>query len=135
MNTSEILLIDDDPVSILLSRFFLEKSIPNDGSVRITSFCCPFKGLEYVKDFCSSNRYCQEHSRILLDLNMPGMDGWKFMEHLNSIDIQKRIKVIIHSSSKNNLDREKAIKINHVDYYLPKPMTQDKASSLIKWIS
>lgn len=135
MSTSEILLIDDDPVSILLSRFFLEKSLPNDGSVRISSFCCPFEGLEYVKDFCSSDRYFQGYSKILLDLNMPGMDGWKFMEHLHEIDLQKRIKVIIHSSSQNALDKDKASQINHVEHYLPKPMTQDKATSLIEWIS
>ena len=135
MNTSEILLIDDDPVSILLSRFFLEKNIPKDGSVRVTCFCCPFEGLEYVMDFCGSDRYFQDNSRILLDLNMPGMDGWKFMELLEGIDLQNRIKVIIHSSSRNILDREKAIKINKVDYYMTKPMTQDKASSLMEWIS
>ncbi len=131
MQKSELLVIDDDPISILLSKFFLEKSLSDDSAIRITTFSCPIKGFEYVKDLVLSQRDRALSTRILLDLNMPGINGWEFLELLKKIDPTHKIKVIIHSSSNSKKDKDKALEINHIEYYLPKPMTHIKASKLM----
>ncbi len=62
---------------------------------------------------------------IFLDLNMPVMDGWEFLENFTKIKskIDKTITLYIVSSSINPVDIEKAKRINSVKDYLIKPVT------------
>ncbi len=62
---------------------------------------------------------------IFLDLNMPVMDGWEFLENFIGIKnkFRKIITLYIVSSSINPVDEERAKKINSVKDYLIKPIT------------
>ncbi len=62
---------------------------------------------------------------IFLDLNMPVMDGWEFLENFIGIKnkFRKIITLYIVSSSINPVDEERAKKINAVKDYLIKPIT------------
>ncbi len=62
---------------------------------------------------------------IFLDLNMPVMDGWEFLENFTNIKnkLEKTITLYIVSSSINPVDIEKAKTINSVKDYLVKPVT------------
>ncbi|WP_109302124.1 response regulator [Aquimarina sp. AU474] len=62
---------------------------------------------------------------IFLDLNMPIMDGWEFLENFTKIEnkINKVITLYIVSSSINPVDIEKAKQMNSVKDYLIKPVT------------
>ncbi|WP_109436327.1 response regulator [Aquimarina sp. AU119] len=62
---------------------------------------------------------------IFLDLNMPVMDGWEFLENFTSIKnkLGKIITLYIVSSSINPVDIERAKNINSVKDYLVKPVT------------
>ncbi|WP_442955364.1 response regulator [Pedobacter terrae] len=50
---------------------------------------------------------------ILLDINMPGMDGWAFLEHLKQHSTLSSIHVVIVSSSKESSDGIRADGVNH----------------------
>ncbi|WP_025742163.1 response regulator [Aquimarina pacifica] len=62
---------------------------------------------------------------IFLDLNMPVMDGWEFLDNFTKIKnkFKKTITLYIVSSSINTVDIEKAKGINSVKDYLIKPVT------------
>lgn len=62
---------------------------------------------------------------IFLDLNMPVMDGWEFLDNFTKIEnkLGKTITLYIVSSSINPVDIEKAKGIQMVKDYLIKPVT------------
>ena len=69
---------------------------------------------------------------IFLDLNMPVMDGWEFLEKFISIKNKfgKVITLYIVSSSINPLDIKKAKSINGIKDYLIKPVTIGELESI-----
>ena len=62
---------------------------------------------------------------IFLDLNMPVMDGWEFLDNFIKIKnrLGKTITLYVVSSSINPIDRERAKSITSVKDYLVKPVT------------
>ncbi len=69
---------------------------------------------------------------IMLDLNMPVMDGWEFLEEFVKIKprSEKRITIYIVSSSINPKEIEKAKSISDVSDYIVKPVTADKLKEI-----
>jgi CheY-like chemotaxis protein len=65
-------------------------------------------------------------SLVFLDLNMPGMNGFEFLDRLTSIAFKQRgkIKVVVLTSSLNENDYEEAKSLG-CDGYLVKPLTAD----------
>ena len=70
---------------------------------------------------------------ILLDINMPVMDGWQFLEEYVHLKTKLDNNIIIHiiSSSDNRIDHEKAENFKDiVGNYFMKPMTSDAIKSI-----
>lgn len=69
---------------------------------------------------------------IFLDINMPEMNGWKFLDELLSIPEMhfNRCKVIMLSSSIDIVDIQKSISYNMISNFISKPLTPDKLKSL-----
>ncbi len=69
---------------------------------------------------------------IFLDLNMPVMDGWEFLDNFTKIKnkLGKTITLYIVSSSINPTDIKRARKINSVKDYLIKPVTIEDLESI-----
>ncbi|NQW19526.1 MAG: response regulator [Chloroflexi bacterium] len=68
---------------------------------------------------------------IILDLMMPGMDGWETLEQLKSNTASKHIPVIISSALRDEEDFEKARRMGAVDY-MPKPWSADDLVARIR---
>jgi CheY-like chemotaxis protein len=66
---------------------------------------------------------------ILLDLNMPVMDGWRFLDEFTQIQSPKKITIYIVSSSINPLDIERAKQYDEVKEYIIKPISYDDVKS------
>jgi CheY-like chemotaxis protein len=64
---------------------------------------------------------------ILLDLNMPICDGWKFLDGFSTFDesIKKSITIYILSSSIDPNDEKRALKYPNVKSFVLKPITID----------
>lgn len=70
---------------------------------------------------------------ILLDLTMPVMDGWQFLENylLLKPRIGKKITIYVVSSSIDPTDMERAKAISEVTDYIVKPLSKEKLISLL----
>ena len=71
---------------------------------------------------------------ILLDLNMPVMDGWQFLTELGKYDLPKLkdITLYIVSSSINPADLERSKAVEMVSDFLVKPVNIDNLEALFK---
>ena len=112
-----ILMVDDVPVNLLV----------------VSKMLTPF-------NFClrtaSGGRECLEHIMkekpdiILLDLMMPGIDGFEVLKRLKSNPIYASIRVIVLSALNSNQDIVKAYELGAVDF-ITKPIIMDKLISSI----
>ncbi len=72
---------------------------------------------------------------ILLDLNMPIMDGWQFLDEFIKIKTNKKILIYIVSSSIDPADTEKAKKYESVSNFIVKPITVDNLKNILQQIT
>ena len=130
-NLKNIFLIDDDEASsFLCGRVIKEMKI----SDKTRSFYNGKDALDFMINRCSGVRQNPEicPELILLDINMPEMDGFQFLNELKSKSLlpKEKLKIFILTSSNNPSDIEKA-KQFHVDGYITKPITKQKLESLL----
>jgi len=73
---------------------------------------------------------------ILLDINMPGMNGFDFLEAFNELSsvVKQKCKIVMLTSSMNAADVERATSNPYVKFYLHKPLTKESISQLLKLI-
>src|SRR5664279_5216024 len=99
----EVLIVDDDNIIVMVHRKMILKS---NFHANPLSFHNGKEALDYILDNHESNKtYC-----ILLDINMPLMNGWEFLDAINLHKIKGRILVFMATSSVNNFDKEQAKK-------------------------
>lgn len=124
--------IDDDPIVLML----------NDLILREQSFC---KSLIKIDKAEIALEYFEEQTKlkpeeqalpslIFLDINMPVMDGWEFLEAFtNKFQVfHDKVRVIILSSSVNPADLEMADNHPLVIGFMPKPLGETELASLKK---
>lgn len=115
-------IIDDDPIAI----FSLKRSAE---SIGISKNILVFKnGLDAFESFdLQIKNKSSLPSLIFLDLNMPVMNGWEFLEEFTKIyPKEKEMPIIfIMTSSIDVKDVEKAKAYNLEGHYLLKPVTSD----------
>jgi len=120
LNKKRFLIIDDDSFNNKICTIVI-KSIYSD--TEVISFTEPEKGLEYLKQ----NYLNSEHdinTFILLDINMPSMTGWEFLEEYENFksEIIDHISIYILSSSVDQRDKEKSKEYSCIDF-ISKPLT------------
>lgn len=116
------MIVDDDSINNMVCQLVIKSSIPD---ASILCFVNPLEALEHLKDVSSP-----KPDIILLDINMPEIDGWEFLERYETLGIQSR--VIILSSSTNENDKYRAEKHPLVINYVSKPLTIEKMVKIIR---
>jgi len=113
----EICIIDDDKIYQCLLRKALYIVNPE---IIVKSY---FNGLEAISSFEKLDSCCDI---ILLDLNMPKMDGWEFIEEYQKLKRTSKPfpKIYIATSSISGEDRMRALSYKTtINGYLIKPIT------------
>jgi CheY-like chemotaxis protein len=119
MKNGSIWVVDDDAIYQIIVKKIIEKSAAfssvstfQDGDIAINS----------LKNTIEHNKALPDV--ILLDINMPQMDGWEFMKEMSLIksQLQKKIAIYIVSSSIANEDKEKSKTFPDILGYLSKPV-------------
>jgi CheY-like chemotaxis protein len=121
-----VLLIDDDDAVNMLNTIILRKSGLAENIVAVQS---GEKGLEALMEFQTENRW---PGIIFVDINMPGICGWEFIERFKKHfqQFKHRCLVCMLSSSLDPRDRENAKHSDMVDSFISKPLSIDAATSL-----
>lgn len=114
MNNIKVLIVEDDQLISFLQKTLLRKNKITDNPLE---FGNGKKALDFLLSECTSNKYL-----ILLDLNMPEMNGWEFLDKLQKLDIALSTKVVVVTSSTDLNDRNKAKMYPVVSGYLEKPL-------------
>jgi len=107
-----IVLIDDDPISTFVTEKLISKNVRQD--------CRFFKyqsAKEALQEIASINP-----NYLFLDLNMPEMNGWDFLDRFNPSDTKAEIYIL--SSSVDERDINKASQYQFVKDYLSKPLVK-----------
>ena len=123
------IIIDDDSVNNSLVKMSLTKY---GGLMDIISFTSAIDALETIGTFDKSlhNGY---PTIILLDINMPVMNGWAFLNEYDKLEdcIKSHNKIYMLSSSIDWHDIELSKENRNVNGYFIKPLLQDKILSLL----
>jgi CheY-like chemotaxis protein len=111
---NKILLVDDDQALNYLSRATLSEL---NAAADITEVSDGMEALDFVV-----NNSCPDI--IFLDIKMPVMDGFDFLDALTASNICRNVKVVILTSSIRPDDRQKAFTYKYVIDYFEKPLTE-----------
>lgn len=118
----KILLVDDDPVVQYLHKTVLSS--------------CNYPAQEMFSNGKLALDYILEEDNkeivflVLLDINMPIMNGWEFLEELNKTNTLSKVKVVVVTSSIDQSDKEKAEGHHCVFGFLEKPLLENHVNDL-----
>lgn len=121
-----ILFIDDDPITLMLCKMVISKSL---FSKEIVTAKNGEEALQYFDklNLASTDALLAKPQLIFLDLNMPVMGGWEFLESFSTPEYSQynSTKVIILSSTIDPDDLEKSNKYPMVIDFLSKPISKE----------
>ncbi|WP_020601888.1 response regulator [Spirosoma spitsbergense] len=121
-----ILLVDDDPDDNYYHQIVINKmNIVNQIDIAVN-------GIEAMAYLKNENQTPPEI--IFLDINMPKMNGWEFLEEYKNLDIDKRAKVLIMilTTSANPDYIKKAKEIQDVTGFVTKPISQELITEILQ---
>lgn len=107
MSKLNILIVEDDPQTVKLIKFILEKEDYSTISAKDGE-----EGLQMARE--------KKPDLIVLDLMLPGMDGYRVCEILKANPVTKEIPVIVLTALDTGVDFEKALE-KKADWYITKP--------------
>ena len=121
-----VLLIDDNQADNNYHRIIIEgMNITNNIQFALDGF----EALEYL------NKENQEPPELIfLDINMPKMNGWEFLEKYKDLDAKHKAKttIVMLTTSLNPADKEKADKIAEVNGFTSKPLSEEYLKEILE---
>lgn len=126
--TLKNLIIDDDEISLMLSEMMFEED---------SFFQEPKKFLDgaFALEFLREDYSEDEAYAIILDINMPLMNGWEFLENIEPFVSSKNTYVFMLSSSSDQMDIEKSKNISLVKGYFTKPLQKEHLEQIHQFVA
>ncbi|MEZ4970337.1 MAG: response regulator [Flavobacteriaceae bacterium] len=130
MNSSlNVCIVDDDDIY----QFTMIKTLQ---SLKLTNNIIAFSDGEEALDFMLDNLHNDKElpDVIFLDIDMPIMDGFEFMEEYIKIKpkLGKKITIYMVSSSVDPVDIDRAKKISEITDYIVKPITHNQLTYILQ---
>ena len=129
-----ILLIDDDEPTNFLSQMIIEEA---DCAAEVQVAYSGDQAIDYLTSqgtSTSSQNTFPRPDLIFLDINMPAMNGWEFLQKYNSLEKEHKgnIVIIMLTTSLNPDDRLRSKDFPDVSGFENKPLTREKLEALLK---
>lgn len=131
---NRVLLIDDDTATNFITKMIIKKAGITD------QIDTALNGKQALAFLTNSGEYAKDEQTyplpqlILLDINMPIMDGWEFAEAFAKLEEyhKENTTIIMLSSSLNPDDRERALKIPVISGFQNKTLSPEGLASIMK---
>jgi CheY-like chemotaxis protein len=122
---ANVLLVDDNPMDNMVNSQLITQS----GFAK-KSNC--FESAKETLEFLRSADVSELPEIIFLDIIMPGMDGFQFLEEFEKLDasIRTRCRIVLLSSSDSFKDLNRANKNRLVKKFLNKPLTVEMLAAI-----
>ncbi len=121
----KVLLVEDDPITILVCKRTIEiAGFANE----VKSVVNGQEAIDYLKESTS------HPNLILLDLNMPILNGWEFLDWFGTwvTNVKTVPAIYIFSSTVDPEDQRKAMEYPKVNVFISKPLTREHLANLAK---
>jgi CheY-like chemotaxis protein len=131
MKLNCILLVDDDQITNFINKKILENI---DAADYITDVESGEEALEYLTNTGKyADMYVPKPDLILLDINMPGINGFEFMDEYRNLSGNQKGNVVVVMLTKSLFpyDEDIAKNIHEISAYKYKPLTEELAREII----
>lgn len=126
------MLIDDDEIFTYIIKKIIEES---EISEQITIFNNGRDAINYLTEVADEETLLPKV--IFLDLNMPLLDGWGFLDEYIRLKPKmcKKINLYVITSSVSTYDHEKSKEYSDITDFIVKPLAKEKFISIVKKMS
>jgi CheY-like chemotaxis protein len=126
-NVKKAFIIDDDEAF----NFVTQKLIANfDKDCIVTTFSKPLEALEKLKSMLAANEPLPDV--LLLDINMPHVNGFEFLQKMREVGLSRKIQVIMYTSSINPEDKKQSALYENVIGYMEKPFNAQAYGKILE---
>ncbi len=119
MKKKKVLVVDDEESL----TFFLKLNLELTGVYQVFTAADGQEGIKAAIE--------HRPDLILLDIIMPGMDGFETLEHLKQSEETKRTPVIMLTAKAESANLDRSITLG-ADFFLPKPFTMENLTNFIE---
>lgn len=118
-------IIEDDPITLVITELIVKQ---NQAFGEVRKYV---NGQEAYDALLALQGQEEVPDLILLDLNMPVMDGWEFLDAFSALHLPKEVCICVLTSSIHPEDMEKSKSYKEVKGYFTKPLDGDALEKMV----